>query len=276
MSFFYEVVQYDENLPAKLLVQHKPAYRCHSHLHWHKEVEIVYMVRGELDVNLGGKTVKIKDGDLYLSNSEEIHETNTPEYIDTNYYIVILLSYDFIKKFYNKLDNFKFVADKDSKEQLTRIIKQIIPLVENKPLYYQLTLNIKIIELCKILLSKCLSEKENVTFQNTPNIGYAKKAINYIEENYKKEITLDDISSYIGLTPTYFSNYFKKATNCTFMYFLQGIRLENALKDMIYNDSSVKEASINNGFANIKSFIVQCKKVYGCTPNEYKNKIKNE
>lgn len=216
------------------------------------------------------------DGDLYLSNSEEIHETNTPEYIDINYYIVILLSYDFIKSFCKDLDNFKFVVNDDSKAQLAKIIRQILPLVEDKPLYYQLTLNIKIIELCKILLSDCLTEKEKPNFTNMPNIGYARKAINYIEENYKKEITLDDISSYIGLTPTYFSNYFKKATNCTFMHFLQGIRLENALNDMIYYDSSVKEASVNNGFANIKSFIVQCKKVYGCTPNEYKNKIKKE
>lgn len=180
------------------------------------------MVRGELDAKFGKRSVCIKNGDMYLANSDELHETSTPEYIDNNYHIVILLSYDFIKSFYKKIDDYKFVLNGRAKDELSQIIRGMIPVVEDKPTFYQLSLNIDIIKICKILLTDCLVKKDNVSFSNMPNVGYAKKAISYIEENYKNEITLDDISSYIGLTPTYFSNYFKKATNCTFMYFCKG------------------------------------------------------
>lgn len=60
------------------------------------------------------------------------------------------------------------------------------------------------------------------------------------------------------------------------MHFLNVVRLNKALSDMIRNDISAKEAAENNGFSNVKSMISYCKKVYGCTPSEYKRRITEE
>lgn len=60
------------------------------------------------------------------------------------------------------------------------------------------------------------------------------------------------------------------------MHFLNVVRLDKALSDMIRNDISAKEAAENNGFSNVKSMISYCKKVYGCTPSEYKRRITEE
>ena len=38
----------------------------------------------------------------------------------------------------------------------------------------------------------------------------------------------------------------------------------------------ITDAAVNNGFANVKSLISQCKKTYGCTPGEYKKKLKKD
>lgn len=92
-------------------------------------------------------------------------------------------------------------------------------------------------------------------------------------QNYKEEITLNDIAALVGLTPSYFSKYFKNITESSFTQYLNGVRLEYALKDMIYNHDTVTNAALENGFANVKSFINLCKKVYGCTPNQYKKQF---
>ncbi len=42
---------------------------------------------------------------------------------------------------------------------------------------------------------------------------------------------------------------------------------------MLENNTSVSAAALRNGFANVKSFITQCKKVYKCTPAQYKKRI---
>jgi len=49
--------------------------------------------------------------------------------------------------------------------------------------------------------------------------------------------------------------------------------LENAVNDMLNYNTTVSTAAFENGFANVKSFITQCKKVYGCTPAQYKKKL---
>lgn len=72
------------------------------------------------------------------------------------------------------------------------------------------------------------------------------------------------------LSAAYFSKYFKDITGTSFCKYLNGIRLEHALKDMITQNMSVTDAAFNNGFPNVKSFITLCKKVYGYTPAQYR------
>lgn len=278
MKYSFEAVNYDYNIPAKVLIQHKPGHRCRKHLHWHNEIEIVYMVKGEMNVNLGGQIKTIRDGELYFANSEELHRTWTPEYIDINYYIVILMSFDFMKNYYKKIDGMYFDVNEnpDAQHKLAEIIKNMVPVVENRPPFFELTLNSQVSNIYQILLSECMQPKKNTlpSFDG-PNFSYAKQAIEYIAENFKKDITLKEIASVVGVTPTYFSNYFKSITEFTFIQYLNGVRLEHALRDIIHSDISVKDSAQENGFPNVKSFITQCKKVYGCTPTEYKNKTKN-
>ena len=79
----------------------------------------------------------------------------------------------------------------------------------------------------------------------------------------------------VNLSPSYFSKYFKSVTQVSFSEYLANLRLENALQDMLTKNSTVTVAAVENGFANVKSFITQCKKVYGLTPAQYKKKLLN-
>ena len=77
----------------------------------------------------------------------------------------------------------------------------------------------------------------------------------------------------MNLSPSYFSKYFKKVTQISFSEYLANLRLEKSIRDMLENNSSVSAAALRNGFANVKSFITQCKKIYNCTPAQYKKRI---
>ena len=77
----------------------------------------------------------------------------------------------------------------------------------------------------------------------------------------------------VNLSPSYFSKYFKKVTQISYSEYLANLRLEKAIQDMLENNTSVSAAALRNGFANVKSFITQCKKVYKCTPAQYKKRI---
>ena len=68
---------------------------------------------------------------------------------------------------------------------------------------------------------------------------------------------------------------YKRQTRVSFSEYLANLRLENAINDMLDKNSTVSAAALENGFANVKSFITQCKKVYGLTPAQYKKKLLN-
>ena len=89
--------------------------------------------------------------------------------------------------------------------------------------------------------------------------------------NYKNDIPLTEISTYVGMTPAHFSKYFKDKTETTFSKYLRKIRLEHAISDMITHNMSVQDAAKENGFPNVNSFIISCKAEYGRTPLEMKN-----
>ncbi|MEE1318321.1 MAG: AraC family transcriptional regulator, partial [Ruminococcus sp.] len=94
-----------------------------------------------------------------------------------------------------------------------------------------------------------------------------------VEKNYKNDISMKSVADLVGLSPTYFSKYFKNVADVSFIRYLNLVRLEHALNDMFYDNQNVTNAAMNNGFANVKSFIELCKKIYGHTPTEYKKRI---
>ena len=102
------------------------------------------------------------------------------------------------------------------------------------------------------------------------NFNHAKNVIEYIGKHYNDEITLDDMAELAGLSPAYFSKYFKDITGTNFTKYLNSIRLEHALKDMLTQNISVTDAALENGFSNVKFFITICKKVYEYTPAQYR------
>ena len=274
MKYHYEVVKYDENLPGKILMQHKPGYRCNTFLHWHKELEFVYMIDGELDAKIGGKEVRINSGDFYFCNSEEIHITSAPDEKKTVKYVVVLLSYDYLRSFHKAIDRYQFKITEAHKAVIADLLRRIVSIKESDEQYMDISLNIMLLELYRYLLENCTAEKESMLPTNVPeNFIYAKQAIEYVEKNYKNDISMKSVADLVGLSPTYFSKYFKNVADVSFIRYLNLVRLEHALNDMFYDNQNVTNAAMNNGFANVKSFIELCKKIYGYTPTEYRKRI---
>lgn len=275
MDYLYEVVKYNKNLPAMVLMQDKPGYRCITKLHWHKEIELIYMMKGQLNIKVNGIEKIIKDNQLFLCNSEVIHVQDVKDQEMINRYLVVLISYDFIKKFFPDIHKYVFDTDKNKKaaEEIISAMKRLVELEENKTDFSDILEYQEILKICHILFSSCAVEKQhNFTMKTPNNFSYAKKVIEYVGLHYKEEITLESMAEFAGLSPTYFSKYFKNITGTSFTKYLNGVRLEYAIKDLITKNVSVTEAGLNNGFPNVKSFITNCKKASGLTPAQYRLK----
>ncbi|MFD0672703.1 response regulator [Cohnella sp. GCM10027633] len=103
------------------------------------------------------------------------------------------------------------------------------------------------------------------------NKRIVEKARRYIHDNYAKELSLESVAEHIHLTPTYFSNIFKKEMNENFVDYVSNYRIEKAKELLRAGEHNVIATAGMVGFSNVKYFYKVFKKRTGYTPSEYKN-----
>ena len=278
MNYKYEIVNYDKNIPAKIMYLDLSSETHKAELHWHREPEIVFVIEGLAECPKNGETTIVNEGDFIFFNSEDVHLVR-PVNGESVRLICIQLSFEYMRVFCKPIDSILFDVNKpEARAELIKILQSMAKVdIENDE--YASLLQISYINRIYYTLMKyciCFRRASNLNIIPKRDFSYAKTAIAYINENFKREIPLDEISSVVNLSPSYFSKYFKSVTQISFSEYLANLRLENAVQDMIMKNSTVSAAAIENGFANVKSFITQCKKVYDCTPAQYKKRLLNK
>ena len=275
----YEILKPDDGLPGKVVLYEKPGKECFTKKHRHRGLEIDYLIRGRMWVCINSKDYDLLEGEYILIDSESAHQTCGKFPNKTVRYLVVLFSYSYIKNYFKDFDLYHFDLDKSQqaklkiKEQLNSILFEL----ENESKFSKLKISCAMNIILSTLFAKCSEFRSDAAerIKITEN-DYAQKAICFIKENFTDKITLEDISAYVGLKPTYFSRFFRKATGKTFINYLNLVRLENALIDIQENGKKEKTAALENGFSDVKSFISVFKSIYGCSLTEYIKKYKEE
>lgn len=107
-------------------------------------------------------------------------------------------------------------------------------------------------------------------FTDVKHVDIIRKAIDYIRRNYAKKLTLEEVSAYVYLSPSYFSKVFKDEMGCNFNAYLNKIRIDKA-KQLLLNDS-VKLVDVSGlvGFEDQSYFSKVFKKLIDVTPGKYR------
>lgn len=100
------------------------------------------------------------------------------------------------------------------------------------------------------------------------------RAVGYMQANYPKVLTVDDIAAQVGLERTYFSEQFKKRTGLSPYHYLIRVRLQHALELLDTRRYSITEAAYMVGM-DPHNFARLFKKEVGCTPQVYVRHVKS-
>lgn len=99
------------------------------------------------------------------------------------------------------------------------------------------------------------------------------KVINYIRDNYSKNITLSEAANLVGVTPEYLSKLFNQKINVNFVVFLRNFRISIAKRMILTGKYQIQEVAEQVGFKDPKYFNKVFKSVCGISPSEYKKVI---
>ena len=130
---------------------------------------------------------------------------------------------------------------------------------------------IKFLEILSLLIKSAHSYENKAAF-TVKNMEIINKAIDYIDENYSRNISLYDIANYVHLSKIYFHNFFLKATGQTPHDYLQTKRINNVKFLLTATDKSFSEIAHSSGFASQAYMTYVFKKKMNCTPMQYKKR----
>jgi len=252
--------------------------------HYHPEIELVYINNGKGKRQVGLHLSNYDEGDLVMIGTNVPH-TGFTEYFDKERKeVVVQFKPDFLGNSLEKVLEFKNI------KRLFEISKRGLVFSGNTKktigismlgLQYETPLQ-KVLTLIKILND--LSISKDVTVLNSENFDSEsiqeneriKKVFNYIKLNYKEEVSLNEVSELVFMTPPSFCRYFKSKTNKTFTTFLNEYRINNALKLLAQSELDIKNICFQCGYNNFSHFNRLFKKQISMTPSEFRKKMSSQ
>lgn len=102
------------------------------------------------------------------------------------------------------------------------------------------------------------------------HMKYIAEAVDYMNKNYSKDISLNEITKQAYLSKFHFSRIFKRHTSCSPYQYLITLRLNHSRQLLLSRDYSIKEVADLCGFKRLDYFSAIFKKKFKCSPSTYR------
>ncbi len=244
-------------------------YRTAAHstipANWHENLEVQYCNEGEGFALLDGKRYAVKAGDVVVANSNSLHFIGTKSNIT---FSAIIIDTNFCKDIgidYTSLLFEPIITNSN----IPCLFNKIYEIMQKDDDPCRLALLKKYaIELLIELRSKYAKEKSSSAPKNS-SFFKVKDAITYIQDNYTKHFTLDDMANALFIDKCNLIKKFKKHTGITIIKYTNTLRCEKA-KRLIAEGVPIYEAAHSCGFNNMSFFTKTFKSCLGRKPSDYK------
>lgn len=276
MKAFYETRQFDSHIK----LWHSTYKNARFIAHWHAETEFIFIRKGSIEVTVGEKTVRANEGDLLICDSGEIHYSS----LEYNENILDFLIFD-PSIVNNTFESFSLKTPLITKAELkkTNLYNHLISLFKlvffeknKKDIYYDEVISAALKLFCyKFQRATVNIVDKNKNNPNKDRIDEIQMLLEYIENNFDKNINLEFAANMMHLSESYFSTLFKEYTGSTFIKYLNSIRIEHALIEMQKKSKNITEIALSNGFNNIRTFNRVFKEYTGKTPSAF-SKLSNQ
>lgn len=265
-----------------------PEYLCSFPLHWHDEMEIIYVTDGMGIVTVQDKKYTLQTGDMIIILPQTIHSIEQLDDMRMEYYNILFQfslftsnandqCYEkYLKPFHEHSKTITpYLPAGDQLNQL--LLPSISDLIKNrKKSYHGYELMIK---------SNLLAIMHHLSLHSTPISSEElslqsiyrrlKRLLSFIQTNYDVSISVSQAADSCGFSESHFMKLFKKLTGKTFIQYLKAYRLEMAAEQLATGTQKVIEVSENTGFHNHSYFTRSFIEKYGMPPREYRKLHQN-
>lgn len=256
--------------------------------HWHDELQYTLITKGKFLFKVGKQEIILKEGEGLFINSQKIHNSYALEKNSSYLFIYFhptLIPYEKNTYLYKKyvspilknknLSAIKLIKNLKESIKIFEILSKLKNISTKKEFGYEMEILSNLIELWRytvILLENLDSEK--IVFSTNDKLfnERLKNIISFVEENYNKEIKLENISKLVNLSKSECCRFFKKATKQTLNEYILAYRINKAFDEIINTDKSLAEISYDVGFNSQSYFSKKFFEIKNISPKEVRKK----
>lgn len=245
-----------ENLTLKITTDNQ------SPLHMHRQVEIFYVLDGQIDITIAGRTKPLTAGMLSVAFPDVIHRTYTPTHSRA-----LMLIFDpdmlpdFNQEFSALLPKDAFLEETDASLRLYQNLAAALQCFQEEN-------DLRMAKGYLTLFLGYLFRKLELTAQKSAKSDICQKLVRYLYAHYLEDISLSTLSAATGYSKYHISHIFREKFGCSFSDYLSRLRAEHAKQLLSETDLSVTEICYASGFNSQRTFYRSFERIYGQAPKQ--------
>jgi AraC-like DNA-binding protein/mannose-6-phosphate isomerase-like protein (cupin superfamily) len=253
--------------------------------HYHKELELLYIESGALEVMIENEEpCTLHAGDVMLVGSSQLHITRKRSDEPISYIVLqfdlqpyfdpaMMVHYRFFAELERPLSqlNYMFRQNAAVNREVGSIIMDMLGEMNGRPRGYEIAASML---MKKILLLLVRNDREALLQEyETEGIAVLRPVIEYVDAKLETRILLEDVCGLANMSYSYFSRYFKKVMGISFIDFVNVRRIRKAERLLLTQDSSINRVAEQVGITNMAHFYELFRRYNQCSPKEYVRKM---
>lgn len=256
----------------------------------HENYEMVYMKKGMAVFEIAGQPVSLGPNDIIIIKPGQPHKFMVKSESGCEF---IVLNFMFQGQMEGSVshvpvgDFLNFVSGKESgtfislkvsqKNEIIVLLNRILKERQSDDIGSSLLERLMVLELFVYISRALKMEWENSIKNRSPKVKeLIHVAVNYIKNNYERDIALADIAKFVFLSPSYFTRAFKEEMGISPINYLLQVRVERAKELLVETQMKISDIAMSVGFANQQRFNEIFKKYGKMTPLQYRKQGQSE
>jgi AraC-like DNA-binding protein len=282
LDAFNEKVRYENPLLSVRIFRTQREGSDFTNWHYHKQLELLLILSGHLDVYLEQDSYHLGPGDLVIIGASELHRDKSEKLLD---YIVLQFdleqffdhsSIPYIRYFsatHAPLSKANYIFEENAavKAEIATCVTRILDEATGKSTGYELAASILIKQILLHLLRndtrKMLIEQDNFDKVRL------KPVLDYVENHLTDRIQVEEVCKIANMSYYYFVKYFKKTIGLSFTEYVNYRKVKWAERILLTKDLSISEVGEQIGMPNMAHFYKMFKKYNDCSPKQFQRKM---
>ena len=241
--------------------------------HRHQGIELIYVMEGEMRARIEQSEWTVRPGECLLINSYREHIAYA---VGRLLYFCIVINDEFTEFFHKPLQSEQFQSFIANDEGIGQAFRILAYEYQNRDPFFQQRCRAQIWEIAVRLMRNYRLSKPDQRQEIDPLLMVACRVVSWLQANFRHPVRIDDIASFIGLSPSRLSHIFKEATESTIVEYLVMIRCDYAASLLLKTGDSVEQIAKCAGFENDTHFRRMFKRIKGYTPSTFRKVASKE